>query len=192
MKTTKYIAAAVIAATALGVATPAFASGEPEAGVNASDVGVTIRTAEEGEEEFVLKTVPAGYNFESSVKYNGEYTIDTPAGTTFKMTAFKNFESGSEDKFTVSASVSDLVLNDNEATIEVTNFVIGEKGIGGSTGEGDELFGDTDFTTSETDPNIYSVSIDKATIEFEKQDLVPTDELTGTVTYTQPSVYTAK
>lgn len=189
MKPTKYIAAAVIAATALGVATPAFASG---VGVNASDVGVTIRTAEEGEEEFVLKTVPAGYSFESSIKYNGVYEITTPEDTTFKMTAFKNFESGEEDKFVVSASVSELVLNDDEDTIEVTNFVIGEKEIGGSTGGGDELFGDTDFATSETDPNIYSVSIDKATIEFQKQGLVPTDELTGTVTYTQPSVYTAK
>lgn len=188
MKTTKYIAAAVIAATALGVATPAFASG---VGVNASDVGVTIRTAEEGEEEFVLKTVPAGYSFESSIKYNGVYEITTPEDTTFKMTAFKNFESGTEDKFTVSASVSDLRLNNNETDpIEVTRFVIGEKEIGG-TGGGNVLYGDTEFDEQDADTNDYYIEIDGAQIFFTKMGLELGNTLTGTVMYTQSSVDTA-
>lgn len=184
MKATKYIAAAVIAATALGVATPTFAA----VGVDTSNVGVTIRTAKEGEEEFVLKTVPSNYEFTSPINYNGKYEITTTSES--KMTAFKNFESGDEDKFIVSASVSKLALNgeENEANwINVTKFSINTKSIGG-TGENTALYGDTDFVEQDDDTNDYYIEIAEAKIEFTQQGLELEDELTGTVMYTHSAV----
>lgn len=198
MKATKYIAAAMIAATALGVATPAFAS---EVGVDTSEVGVTIRTAYEGEEEFVLKTVPLEYEFESPINYNGQYAITT--NSTSKMTAFKNFESGEGDKnkFLISASVSKLALNgetDEEKLINVTKFSINAKSIGG-TGGSTVLYGDTDFVNriedqdgyqggEQVDGKDYFIDITEAKIEFTQQGLELDDELTGTVTYSLSDV----
>lgn len=183
MKATKYIAAAVIAATALGVATPTFAA----VGVDTSNVGVTIRTANEGEEEFVLKTVPSNYEFTSPINYNGKYEITTTSES--KVTAFKNFESGDEDKFIVSASVSKLTLNgDKTNKIAVKNFSINNVSIGSSTGGSAVLFGDTDFDNQDADTKDYYIDITEATIQFKKEGLKLNDVLTGKVLYTHSAV----
>lgn len=188
MKVRKYIAAAVIAATALGVATPAFASDEkvPVVGVDASNVGVTIRNANVGEEQFVLKTVPEEYTFTSPINYDGEYEITTTS--TSQMTAFKNFVSGDEDKFTVSASVSQLKLNEEADLIDVDEFYINDNSIGGATGVGTILYGDTDFSDNIEGTNDYAIDITSAKIEFSKEDLQLNDTLSGTVLYTQAAV----
>lgn len=188
MKAAKYIAAAMIVATALGVATPAFASDEkvPVVGVDASNVGVTIRMAEEGEEEFILKTVPEEYTFTTPINYDGKYEIT--ASSAAQMVAFKNFESGDEDKFTVSASVSQLKLNEEADLIDVDGFYINGNSIGESTGEGTILYGDTDFVKNIERTNDYAIDITNAKIDFTKEGLQLTDTLSGTVLYTQSAV----
>ena len=184
MKATKYIAAAVIAATALGVATPAFAADGVDA--DTSNVAVTIRTAIDEEKDFVLHTVPDSYEFTTPVNYDGEYAIT--AKDSSQMIAFKNFESGDEDIFTVSASVSQLKLNEEADLIDVDGFYINGNSIGDSTGEGTILYGDSDFKDNIVGTNDYAIDITSAKIEFSKEGLKLTDTLSGTVLYTQAAV----
>lgn len=192
MKKVKFIAAATIAATMLGISAPAFAAEKVSS--HESDVTVNIVDAAPGEEVFELKTVPTGFEFESVSLENGEYQL-AAEDIDEQITVFKNFvprideETQKEyDVRHVSAKVSSLVLNDTEETIDVTNFKINDISIGGSTGAASVLYGDTAFDTFDSDTGYYSVAVGSAEITFERIGLTMEDVLSGTITYSVDNV----
>lgn len=191
MNKVKFIAAATIAATMLGMSTPAFATEDP----GPSDVTVNIVDAAPGEEIFELKTVPTGFEFESVSLEDGNYQL-TAEDIAEQITVFKNFapriDEETQEEYDVrhvSAKVSSLVVNDVETdTIEVTGFKINDIPIGGSTGEKLELYGDTAFDTFDSDTGYYGVAVDSAEITFERIGLTMEDVLSGTITYSVDDV----
>lgn len=192
MKKVKFIAAATIAATMLGISTPAFAAEKVSS--HESDVTVNIVDAAPGEEVFELKTVPTGFEFESVSLEDGNYQL-AAEDIDEQITVFKNFvprineNAEAYDVRGVSAKVSSLVVNGEETdTIEVTEFKINGISIGGSTGKSSVLYGDTEFKDFNLKTGHHSVDVDTAAITFDRIGLTMEDVLAGTITYSVDDV----
>lgn len=189
MKTT-LITGAIIGATLFGGALSVSAAGVSE-NVDTTDIGVDIVEPEEGKELLTLTAVPTNYIFESFVTQNDKYALgakqigDTSEGiTNNEIKVHKNYST--VGKWEVRAEVSNLTLKRAGAatvTVGVDSFAINDIGVLG-TGNAKVLYTDSDFAGESRTTGSYSQTVTRATIGFEKADLKPSDELTGTITYT--------
>ena len=189
---TKLITGAIIGATLFGGALSVSAANVVD-NVGTTDIGVDIVEPEEGKELLTLMAVPTNYIFESVVTQNGKYalaakqigdTSDDKGVTNNEIKVHKNYST--VGKYEVRAKVSDLTLKragTDPVTVGVDSFAINNIGVLG-TGNAKVLYTDNDFAGESRTTGSYSQTVTRATIGFEKADLKPSDELTGTITYT--------
>lgn len=115
MKAIKLVAVAILGATTLGVATPAFAGEVVDS--KKTDTTVLIEDAGEGTTaDLKLKEVPTKFDFKTALNSKGEYKLtSTPTG---KFVAFNN---KMNQEWSVKSTVdnAELKLSDAEvATVE--------------------------------------------------------------------------
>ena len=182
MKAMKYVGLATLAAVTLGFATPAFAADFE------TDVNVTVNEAN----IFTLEAVPSEYNFTTPVKYNGEYTGLEATITDGTIEVFKGY-SGTKGA-SIRATFDGLTVKRDgtevEDAAEVTAFSIGDTSLLG-TADYVDLFADEDFVENvagdDQATGYLAKDITEVTLGF-TGDVLPGDEITGTVTYWSTNV----
>lgn len=186
MKAMKYVGLVTLAAVTLGFATPAFAD----------DFDTKVNVTVEEASIFTLEAVPSKYNFTTPVEYDGEYTgLEATTITDGTIEVFKGY-SGTKGA-SIRATFDGLTVKRDgtevEDAAEVTAFSIGDASLLG-TADYVDLFADEDFVKNvagdDQATGYLAKDITEVTLGF-TGDVLPEDEITGTVTYMATDVIEA-
>lgn len=190
MKAMKYVGLGLIAASAFCFTTPA--------GATTPTTPVTVDV--ESEDTLTLDSVPENYDFTTTIKADGAYSLETPEtdGDSLGNIAVVKGYTGEIESNKVWVTLSSLTIQrgSDELTDSVAevSFTFGgtTSDLNGTSDSGAISFSDSNFHSENATSGHLAKPVEKVGLNFESTALQVGDTVTGTMTYTVGATATAR